>query len=71
MADYGHAIRLDATDPNHYRARAEASRLGFGSLPNAARSCCSSSVDIVHLVIGAQLFERAGKPGVDRAGGDA
>src|SRR5437762_8272067 len=32
------------------RARAEASRLGFGRRPNAARSCCSSSADIVHLV---------------------
>jgi hypothetical protein len=57
----------------------ESSRAGTGRcLPRrlrqaseAARNWRSSSVDIVHLVVGAQLFERTGKPGVDRTGGDS
>src|SRR5205085_10709233 len=52
------------------RAWLVASRVGFGKRPNPARSCRSSSVDIVHLVVGAQLFERARKPGVGRPGRD-
>src|SRR5689334_4067985 len=53
------------------RALWEISRVGFGRRSNPARSCCSSSVDIVHLIVGSKLLERAGQPGVDRAGGDS
>src|SRR4051794_19788951 len=52
------------------RARAVESRPGFGKRPKLARKCRSSSADIVHLVLGTQFLESAGKPGVDGAGRD-
>src|SRR5919198_324406 len=53
------------------RARAVASRVGFGRRANASRSRCSSSADIVHLVAGPQLLQRAGESRVDGPRGDA
>src|SRR3954470_20384617 len=52
------------------RARAVASRPGFGKRPKLVRKCRSSSADIGHLIPGTQFFESAGKPGVDGAGRD-
>ena len=46
-------------------ALTDVSPRGLGKRSNASLSCCSSSVASVHLVVGSQLLERAGKPGID------
>src|SRR4051794_41139214 len=53
------------------RERAVASRPGFGRRANIARNRCSSSADIVHLVIRPELLERACQAGVHGPGRDS